>query len=319
MKVPGLLHRLLSFLVFAAVLKASPQARADTPEKIEKPGTYTFQIMQDAQKRRYMLHVPKGYKPEQAAPLLLLMHGGGGNMKIQARDSVYGLISKSNAAGFVAVFPNGYSRFSSGKLATWNAGHCCGLARDRKVDDVGFIKDILKNVSQQLNIDKERIFAAGMSNGAMMAYRLACELPETFRAIAAIAGTDNTIDCHPASPVSILHIHARDDDHVLFTGGAGETFRDKSSVTEFTSVPATVDKWVKLNSCDPKPQRIMEISGAYCERFAGCREEAHVQLCVTESGGHSWPGGRKPRMLFSDRPSKALSANDLMWDFFQGS
>jgi polyhydroxybutyrate depolymerase len=319
MKVPGLLHHLPGFLLMAAALKLAPHARANTPEKIEKPGTYSFEITQGSQTRRYMIHVPKGYKPEQAAPLVLLMHGGGGSMKIQARDSVYGLISKSNEAGFVAVFPNGYSRFASGKLATWNAGRCCGLSRDRKVDDVGFIRDVLQQVSQQLHIDKGRIFAAGMSNGAMMAYRLACELPETFRAIAAVAGTDNTLDCNPASPVSILHIHARDDDHVLFTGGAGQTFRDKASVTEFTSVPETVEKWVKLNGCESKAQRFLEKSGAFCERYAGCRGETSVQLCVTESGGHSWPGGRKPRMLISDRPSKALSANDVMWDFFQGS
>ncbi|MDN8872721.1 prolyl oligopeptidase family serine peptidase, partial [Staphylococcus aureus] len=86
----------------------------------------------------------------------------------------------------------------------------------------------------------KRVYATGMSNGGMMAYRLACEASDIFKAIAAVAGTDNTLSCTPAKPISILHIHAKDDDHVLFAGGAGkEAFRDLSQVTEFMSVPKT--------------------------------------------------------------------------------
>src|SRR5437763_1028874 len=73
----------------------------------------------------------------------------------------------------------------------------------------------------QLNIDRTRIFATGMSNGGMMAYRLACDMPDVFKAIASVAGTDSTTACNPRSPIAILHIHAKDDDHVLFGGGAG--------------------------------------------------------------------------------------------------
>jgi polyhydroxybutyrate depolymerase len=298
--------------------RPAPQASADTQVTLDKPGTYTFQIPQNEYTRYYTLHVPKRYRPGVAAPLLFVLHGGGGDMKIQATDAFYKQISKAEAEGFIAVFPNGSSSFPSGKLATWNAGRCCGLARDRNVDDVGFIKDILKKISQQLTMDKTRIFATGMSNGGMMAYRLACEMPETFRAVAAVAGTDNTVQCHPAIPISILHIHAKDDDHVLFNGGAGPGSRDKSTVTEFTSVPETRDKWIKLNGCAPTPKRVLERKGASCERYTGCRNDVAVQICVTESGGHSWPGGKKPRMFARGQPSTALSANDVMWDFFNG-
>jgi polyhydroxybutyrate depolymerase len=157
-----------------------------------------------------------------------------------------------------------------------------------------------------------------MSNGGMMAYRLACEASDVFKAVVAVAGTDNTIECHPKKPLSILHIHAKDDDHVLFAGGAGENaFRDKSMVTEFVSVPKTIEKWVGLEHCESKPQKILEKPGAYCERYK-CQSEVAIQLCVTESGKHSWPGGEKPRMgLVGGTPSKAISANDVMWDFFK--
>ncbi|MBS1971763.1 MAG: prolyl oligopeptidase family serine peptidase [Bdellovibrionales bacterium] len=297
--------------------KPAPEASSDTKAKIEKSGDYTFSISFGGQPRYYKIHVPKIYNPKNPAPLLFVLHGGGGDMEIQATDKFYKQISKSEAIGFVAVFPNGTSAMKSGKLATWNAGNCCGQARDNNVDDVGFIKEIYKTVSAQLNVDTKRVFATGMSNGGMMAYRLACEAPEIFRAVASVAGTDNTKECKPKSPISILHIHAKDDDHVLFNGGAGEfSFRDKSAVTEFVSVPKTIEKWTQLEGCEAKSQRVIEMKGATCDRYQ-CKKSA-VQLCVTETGKHSWPGGERPRggSFVSGDPSKAISANDVMWDFF---
>lgn len=288
----------------------------DTTSKIDKPGDYIFSIVHDGLTRLYQVHVPKKYSATNPAPLLLSFHGGGGNMHYQSSDKHYGQISASEDKGFIVVFPNGYSTLKSGKFATWAAGACCGGARDKTIDDVGFVKQIIKNVSHQLAIDRNQIVATGMSNGGMLTYRLACEMSDTFKAIAAVAGTDNTLHCTPQKPVSILHIHARNDDRVLYNGGAGKKFRDASRVTEFTSVPATVEKWVKLNGCNPVPQRILDRPGAFCDDYSQCRGHVHVQLCLTETGGHSWPGGSKNRA--SEPPSQALSANEVMWDFFTG-
>lgn len=300
--------------------QARQEARSGTPAptdsgpKIDQPGDYTFTLEHGGMTRKYRVHVPRSYQAGKPVPLLMAFHGGGGNMDYQASDENYGLISKSESAGFVAVFPNGYSKLPSGKFATWNAGNCCADARDRNVDDMGFVRKVIQDVSTQLSIDRKRIYATGMSNGGMMAYRLACEMPDTFAAIAAVAGTDNTTQCTPKSPISILHIHAQNDDRVLYNGGAGRKFGDVSKVTDFTSVPATVSRWVARNSCGPTPQRTLSTPGAYCERYTGCQGNTAVQLCVTDSGGHSWPGGHKA--LASEPPSQALSANDAMWDFF---
>lgn len=295
-----------------------PADAAGTADRIDRPGDHTRSLEHDGLTRSYRVHVPRSYDPARAAPLLLAFHGGGGDMEHMATDRLYGLISKSEAEGFILVFPNGYSRLQSGKFATWNAGACCAQARDRKVDDVGFVRTLIREVTHEFAIDRQRIFATGMSNGAMMAYRLACEMADTFKAIAAVAGTDNTLGCAPAAPISILHIHAADDDHVLFQGCAGKTFRDPSTVTDFRSVPATVARWLEFNHCKPKPQAVTEHirdpRAARCERYAPCQGGVAVQLCVTSGGGHSWPGGSKPR---SDQPpSQALSANELMWAFF---
>lgn len=297
--------------------RPAPEANIQATEKITKAGDYTLHIKHGDHTRMYKIHVPKSYKTETATAVLFAFHGGGGDMNHQANDSLYNQISKSNQEGYIVVFPNGYSPYKSGKLATWNAGKCCGDARDLKIDDVGFVKEIIKNLEHQLNIDKSKIFASGMSNGGMMSYRLACEMSDVFKGIAAVAGTDNTIDCSPKNPISILHIHAKDDTHVLFNGGAGKkAFKDLSKVTDFNSVPNTMKKWVKHNACDAKPKRVLEKEGAYCDLYSKCKNGVEVQLCVTDTGGHSWPGGKKPRS--DEKPSYAISANDVIWDFFKG-
>lgn len=286
-------------------------------DSIQNSGDYVRTLKHEGLSRSYLIHVPKKYRASISAPLVLAFHGGGGDMNYMANDDYYGLISKSEVEGFIVVFPNGYSKFRSGKFATWNAGNCCANARDKNIDDVGFVKKIIERTSVELNIDKRRIFAAGMSNGGMMSYRLACEMPGTFKAIAAVAGTDNTSTCSPTLPIAILHIHAKNDDRVLFDGGAGDKFRDESKVTNFISVPNTISKWVELNKCSANSTRVLDKSGAYCERYSQCRSGVAVQLCVTETGGHSWPGGTKPRG--DEPPSQALSANDVMWSFFTSS
>lgn len=267
--------------------------------------------------RSFLLHVPRSYQPGQPLPLVLALHGGGGNMAFMANDRHYGLISHSDQARYLLAVPNGTGALGD-KLATWNAGRCCGKARDEAVDDVAFARAVVAWVQQHYTVTAGRVYAVGMSNGGMMAYRLACEAADVFAGIASVAGTDNTLACQPARPLAVLHIHARDDDHVLFDGGAGPgAFRDERKVTDFTSVPATMAQWQVHNQCRPQPVRSLTVAGAYCERYTGCAAGSPLQLCVTEQGGHSWPGGGRTR-IGKAGPGQALDANDVMWAFFSG-
>lgn len=299
-------------------LKARREARANPPPSaptvIQTPGDYTYTLRHQGLVREYRVHVPNSYTGDAAQPVPLVMafHGGGGNMDIQANDRYYGLITRSEQSGTVLVFPNGYSRLRSGKLATWNAGICCGKARDDNVDDVGFVRAVLADVQSRLIIDQTRIFATGMSNGGMFSYRLACEMADTFRAIASVAGTDGTgPSCRPSQPIAVLHIHALDDDRVLFNGGSGSA---SSSHADFVSVPATIAKWTGLNHCSAQSQTVLEVPGALCEVHAACKDGAQVKLCVTDTGGHAWPGGTQPHR--GKAGSTALSANQVIWEFF---
>lgn len=295
---------LCGLLAWCAASVAAAQAVPVLPA-----GSHELQLRHDGRERGFIVHVPKAYRANRPAPLVLALHGGGGSMEVMAQDRLYGLVSQSEASGWIVVFPNGFSRLG-GKLATWNAGICCGAARDRDSDDVGFLRAVVAEVQRRVAVDPQRVFATGMSNGGMMSYRLACEASDIFRAIAAVAGTDGTTDCRPGRPVPVFHLHAKDDDRVLFNGGSGSA---SDTHADFVSVPATVDKWARLNACSGPTQTVLQRPGVTCEVRSGCQGGAEVRLCVTDSGGHSWPGGRK---ALGGKGSTALDATEAIWAFF---
>ncbi len=138
----------------------------------------------------------------------MALHGGGGGAIYQADDANYGLIGKSEQAGFIVVFPNGVSGTGNGMLATWNAGNCCARARDENVDDVGFLRMVVADVARRANVAAPRVYAIGMSNGAMMAYRLACEAGDVFHGIMAVARHRQHAPLH-AAPAGTGAAHPR--------------------------------------------------------------------------------------------------------------
>jgi polyhydroxybutyrate depolymerase len=288
-----------------ALAPAGPKFSTDTESAISRPGDHAFALQHGGLTRTYVIHVPPSYNMASPAPLVVLLHGGVGDADLAGDEPAYGIKAKSDSEGFIAVFPNG-----SGKPATWNAGDCCGVARAQKVDDVGFIRQVVGNVFRQMSIDRGRIFIAGISDGGMMAYRMACEVPALWKAVAVVAATDRTGDCSPATPVSVLHIHAKDDAQVPFAGAARPDAADKPSAPRAMSVTDTASKWAQLDGCAAQPRHILDKDGAYCEAYGYCRAQAEVQLCVTATGGHSWPGGK------TRGASQALSATDLVWEFF---
>ena len=269
------------------------------------------------QGRQVLVHWPAGHDASRPLPLVLAFHGGGGHAAFMADDARYGLQKQADEGGFIVAFPNGFSRLPGGRFATWNAGGCCGDARDRGADDVAFARAVVAAVQARWPVDARRVFATGMSNGGMLAHRLACEAADLFLAVASVAGTDATRQCSPSRPIAVLHIHARDDDHVLFNGGAGpNAFRDERKVMDFVSVPETVARWVQRDHCPRPPETTLDTPGARCEAYTGCDGGVRVALCVTETGGHSWPGAQQVRRG-KPEASPALDASAVIWRFFE--
>jgi polyhydroxybutyrate depolymerase len=278
-----------------------------------KSGDYRFKIINNNIERYYLLHVPNSYD-NKPTPLILAFHGGAGSAEHMAEQ--YDLISKSDKEGFAVAFLNGASRLPSGKIATWNAGECCGYAVSSDSDDVDFVKLAIDDIKNKINVEK--IYATGMSNGGMLSHRLACDMPELFTAIAAVAGTNNYNNCNPKKPISVLHIHSLIDQHVLFEGGCGPDCKINSE-TEFNSVSNTISGWVKRNNCNSSPERVFNNNGAYCDLYTECSEGVQVKLCVTDDGGHSWPGLKteSDNPLEKYTPSQKISATYEIWNFFK--
>jgi polyhydroxybutyrate depolymerase len=259
--------------------------------------------------RSYLLYIPVSYDSQSMTSLVLVFHGGGGNA--ENAMTMTGFNAEADQHGFLVVYPNGSGRLPD-SLLTWNGGTCCGYAQENDVDDVQFVIDILDDLEAQFAPDPKRIYATGMSNGAIMAYRLACELSDRIAAIGPVAGTQNIPDCNPTRPVSVIHFHGDADENVLFEGGFGP--RSISQV-DFASVPSSIEFWVASDRCPAQP--IEETIGEVATHttYSPCLEGSAVELYTVLGGGHAWPGG-VAGWLGGVEPTQDLSATSRMWEFF---
>jgi polyhydroxybutyrate depolymerase len=280
------------------------------------PGDHQRSLESDGRTRTYLIHVPPGCDTSRPMPLVLVLHGGGTNAKTMVRFC--GLNETADRAGFLAVYPSGTGR--NPNFLTWNAGTCCGEAQRQNSDDVSFIRAVLDDLASITPIDEGRVFAAGMSNGGMLAYRLACELSDRIAAITSVAGPMAIDDCRPDRPVSILHFHGTADEFAPYAGGRGP----KSMIaTEFRPVDSYLQFWVTANGCPPTgtATRIVpsdDAGGLAVDRqsWGPGREGSEVVLYTIHGGGHTWPG-RVPLASYLGPATTAISANDLLWGFFR--
>jgi polyhydroxybutyrate depolymerase len=288
----------------AAVLTAAPL----------DPGDYTRTLTVDGRERSYLVHVPDK-AAGRPAPVVLIFHGGALNAKQMV--NFCGLNQKADEAGFIAVYPNGSGPRPS--ILTFNGGNCCGYAQRLEIDDVTFTRRLLDDLESAASIDTKRIYATGFSNGAMMTYRIANELSDRIAAIAPVSGPVGSETCNPSRPVPVLHFHGTKDEFCPIEGKAGPR---STSRTDFFSVDQSVKTWVKANGCDPEPKiealpdTTDDGTRATRTTYSGGREGSEVILITIEGAGHTWPG-REAALKLLGPSSKAVDANDLMWDFFQ--
>jgi len=279
------------------------------------PGNHTRSLVVDRRERSYLVHVPRDYDGSKPVPVVLVFHGGGSNASQMV--NFCGLDEKADKEGFLAVYPNGTGRTE--QLLTWNAGNCCGYAAHEKIDDVAFVGKLLHDLEKSARIDADRVYATGMSNGAMMAYRLAAELSDRIAAIAPVSGPMGMDACHPKRAVPVLHFHGTDDKFAPFDGGRGER---SLSQTDFYSVKHSLDCWIKANECraDPivkeEPTSVADGTRITRKTWERGKNRAEVVLIEITGGGHTWPG-RKPPLLYLGRSTKNIDANDELWAFFK--
>jgi polyhydroxybutyrate depolymerase len=285
---------------------------ADTPLV---PGDHTRSLEVDRRTRTYLVHVPRKHDPKKPAPVVLVFHGGGSNAEQMIKFC--GLNETADKQGFVVVYPSGTGRLKN--ALTWNGGNCCGYAMQQNVDDLAFTGALLEDLARVVAVDRKRVYATGMSNGAIMAYRLASELSDRIAAIAPVAGPMGTATCTPKRPVPVLHFHGTADQFAPFQGGTGTR---SLSQTDFYSVEHSIRAWVKADGCSEQPtivklpDRAGDGTTVTVKTYGNGRDGAEVILVMIEGMGHTWPG-REPLLKMLGRVTRNISANDKMWEFFE--
>jgi polyhydroxybutyrate depolymerase len=275
-------------------------------------GDHNRKLTVDEQERTYLVHIPTNYDHNTPTPVVLIFHGAATNAAITV--SFTGMSKKSDEAGFIAVYPNGTGL---GPFLTWNAGGRKGKLAEESADDVKYVGLLLDDLATVANVDSRRVYATGMSNGGMMCYRLAAEMSDRIAAIAPVAGTVTVDESRPKRPVPVMHFHGKADNIVPFDG-LGE---NAPKFLPFKSVEESVAIWCEINGCSDAPTITefpdKEDDGTTVQqkRWSG-KDGAEVVLIVIEGGGHTWPG-KEPPVEFLGKSTLDISANDLIWEFFQ--
>ena len=279
--------------------------------------------------RRYRIHVPTGVASSQRVPLVLFLHGGGTNARAASR---LGMSALADEHGFIVVYPDAIDR-------RWNDGRVCDAYRehDADVDDVAFIDELLIRLRAQYDIDRERIFAAGASNGGFMVQRLGIELSEHFAAIGVLIATlpEPLLDVFaPAEPVSAVFVNGTEDPIVPYHGGDVVTrpqFSLKATSTargRCTSTGIAVNLWRQRNGLADRTAETQRIArqqpynDTHVERsfWSGGERGTCVALYRVVGGGHTIPGG----LQYSSeevigRTNHDIDGLKVVWGFFAHS
>jgi polyhydroxybutyrate depolymerase len=273
-------------------------------------GRSSHTINIDGRERTYLVYRPATVPVAATTPLVVVLHGAVGT-GAQAETS-YGWDAEAERGRFLVAYPNGVRR-------AWAASErCCGMPARANIDDVGFIKKMVAAIAADAPVNARRVYATGISNGAMLAYRLGCDTT-LFAAIGPVAGT-MVNQCRRPAPLSLIHIHGTADRVIPYGGGPsslgngrGRPYRQISG----PPVPQLIASWRAIDRCGAPTD---ETSGVVSTSAATCPDGRAVDLITITGAGHQWPGLVLPsgaeRQRQIDPPSRALDATSTIWLFF---
>jgi polyhydroxybutyrate depolymerase len=282
----------------------------------------SLNIKVKGRQRSYLVHIPGNYKADEAYPLVVVLHGAFGTAAEMEKRT--GFSRLADREKFMVVYPNGAYGIL-GFLQHWNAGFCCGKAAEDKLDDVGFLQAVIREVGAAYHLDSHRVYMTGFSNGGMLTYLFAEMHPEALAAAAplgaAIGGRASDkepvwVVPEPNEPVPLLIMHGLADQNVPFRGGISPVY---GGTREFFSVAQAADFWVRVNHCGPEPT-VDSLNGGAVERktWQGPPEEsAPVVLYTLQGWEHRWPGAYFTAKLPPNHPLYRFDAAEIIWDFFR--
>lgn len=263
-------------------------------------------FVSSGEKREYVLYVPRSYDRSKPAPLVISMHGAG--LWGAAQRDISRWNELADQKGFIVVYPSGAG---GNGVRIWRAMPGEGLTKD-----VRFISELIDTLSAAYNIDSNRIYANGLSNGGGMSFALSCTLSNRIAAVGMV-GAAQTLPwrwCErrgAGRPVPVISFHGTADPAVPYNGGTSWI-----SARPFPSVPGWSANWAKRNWCEGNPNDSVLTSDVTRRDYTGCADNAAVVLYTIEGGGHTWPGGMPLPEWFVGRTTRSIDATSLMWAFF---
>lgn len=314
-KFPVLCSLVLTGLVGSASF-VGPENRSEfSPYDLEQvsgngSGLVLRTVFSGGQLRYFRVHIPPSYDPNIPTALILAFHGGGGNAR-QFKDQS-GLNDASDQHGFIVCYPEGTGVLGGPPLfllETWNAGDCCSYAMQNNIDDVGFVNNLLDAMESEWNIDSSAVFATGHSNGGMMSYRLATELPSRIVAIAPNACC-NVAPLPPTVPIPVIAFHGKLDCNVPYQGGFGCGI----SGTNMVSQQDSLAPFIVVNGGQPNFQPIERRNQAWRFEAPAPQTGADVHYWWMWDHGHAWPGHGSA--ILNEPTNFDIDINDEMWVFF---
>jgi polyhydroxybutyrate depolymerase len=288
---------------------ASPRAPRPADVPALQSGSHDYSLTWDGVERTYRVFMPTGLSG--SSPLVVMLHGGGGS-GLQAEKS-YGWDRLAESEHVIIAYPDALGP----AIHAWNVDGadetgtpCCGRSGRDGVDDVGFITALVRALEAATPIDPSRVYATGMSNGAILSYTLACET-DVFAAIGPVAGTLLT-GCDDPTPTSVLHIHGLLDSSIPFDGSPGAG----TATIDGPPIESVIERWRTIDDCGPA---VVTDAGIVTKYVSECADDRTVELVTVADGEHGWPGAPlkegDPDEV-KHQPSQAIDSTPTLWEFF---
>ncbi len=275
-------------LAFAAGCTQSPPQSTPLPEAANGPKTSTAQraVTVPLGDRPFTVYVPGSYQQGTPAPLLIGLHGYAGSGSTFAK--YLAIAPEADKRGILYATPDGTT--DTRGQGFWNATDACCNLYGATVDDASYLADVIRTVSATYTVDSKRVYLIGLSNGAFMSYRMACDHADLIAAIAPLNGAmwSDPSQCRPSQPVSVLNVRGTADTVIRNEGGsiAGHTY---------PSTQATIDDWVALDGCGP-PSTLndtpmdmeSDVAGAetFSSTYSHCQQNSSVQSWTIRDAQH---------------------------------
>jgi polyhydroxybutyrate depolymerase len=273
-------------------------------------GQYNTPVSFGGKTYQVLVRIPK--RTDKAMPMVLNLHGSSGTGASQLNYTA--MAATADADGFIVAAPTGVVPSGSGFI--WNVPY---VTPSGTRDDVGFIRQVIDTLTAEACVDPTRVYATGYSGGGRMTSALGCMLADKIAAIAPVAGIragrpdpkdpshPDPTSCQPARAVPVIAFHGQQDNtNPYYGGGDGTAWR--------YSVPVAQQRWAALDGCTAGPATSQVTTHVSLTKYTGCR--ADVQLYSVSNGGHTWPGSPY-ESAGNGTTTREISANSLMWQFFQ--